>query len=150
MRIVPAGSGLRIAMIGAVIGVVVAAMWSVALVTWDIRHQRLPNLLTLPAAVVAICVSVFHPVGWWGLVWPVAYFILGKGIGGGDVKLAVPLGVGVALAGGLAGVLLAMLLSSALTLAILLGTKRTVTAHGPSMVAAAWLVGLWCVRSCLM
>lgn len=137
-------------MIGVVIGGVVAAIWSVALVIWDIRHQRLPNQLTLPAAVVAICVSAFHPVGLWGLVWPVAYFVLGKGIGGGDVKLAVPLGVGVALAGGLSGVLAAMLLSSALTLAILLGSNRAVTAHGPSMIAAAWLVGLWCVRSCLM
>ena len=81
------------------------------------------------------------PVGVFGFIWPGAYLFTGRGIGGGDVKLAVPLGVAMALVGGAGAVLAAMLLASSFTVVTLLINKAKAMAHGPSMLAAAWIVG---------
>lgn len=127
-----------------VVGGIAAAAWSVALVLIDVSHRRLPDILTLPAAAAALVVCCADPSGWWGLAWPAVYLALGTGIGGGDVKLAVPLGVALALVGGIGAVLAAMLFSSVLTLAVLALVKRQSAPHGPAMLAAAWMVGLTC------
>ena len=116
----------------------VAAAWSVALVLYDVTSRRLPDLLTLPAGAAACVACAVWPAGLWGAVWPALYLVVGRGIGGGDIKLAVPLGVAVAVAAGPVWVLRAMGAASVVTIgAALAGSVRSVP-HGPSMLAAAW------------
>jgi prepilin peptidase CpaA len=67
----------------------------------DLRQRRIPNALTLGAALVAI---IFHgfTAGWTGLTFAAAGWVVGlllflplfalRGIGGGDVKLLAALG----------------------------------------------------------
>ena len=120
-----------------------ALLWSGALMLFDVREQRLPDILTLPAAVCALGLCVVEPHALWGLVWPLSYLLLGGGIGGGDIKLAVPLGVAVAYCSrpsGMLGVLAAIALSGLLTVAIGILTRRRALAHGPAMLVAAWSV----------
>ena len=59
------------------------------------------------------------------------------------MKLAVPLGVACALLAGVGAVLAALLAASLFTLVAASITRRRRLAHGPSMLAAAWLVGLY-------
>ena len=120
----------------------VAAIWTIALVVVDMRERCLPNVWTVPAVVLALIVCLVEPAGWWGWLWPAVYLFSGRGIGGGDVKLAVPLGVVLAIVGGLGAVLVGMLLASGFSLIYMLVRRRRSAAHGPSMLAAAWLVGL--------
>ena len=76
------------------------------------------------------------------MIWPLGYLMLGPGIGGGDVKLALPLGVAMALVGGVVAVFAGMLIASLFTVVNLLLKGEKSAAHGPSMLAAAWIVGL--------
>src|SRR5699024_68996 len=78
-----------------------AAVWSVALIIYDVRQRRFPDFLTLPAAALALgwigCTLQWHAL--WGLLRSALYLFLalasnGRGMGGGDIKLAVSLGVG--------------------------------------------------------
>lgn len=101
----------------------VAVAWAAALTYFDIRHRRLPDFLTLPAGVVMLVATILSTEwnGLWGLIWPLLYFVLallakGNGIGGGDIKLAVPLGMGIALSSGAYSVILAVLITSLLVL----------------------------------
>lgn len=126
------------------IGVAAVAAWSVALAATDVRVRRLPDPLTVPPALVAVAACGWQPAWCWGLVWPVLYLVSGNGIGGGDVKLAVPLGVACAAAGGLVGTIGAMGLAGAMTAVAALCTGRRSVPHGPSMLCAAWtVVVLW-------
>lgn len=138
-------------LVALVLAVLLALAWTVTLVVWDVREQRLPNALTLPAAAAAVVACFVYPTGWWGMLWPGMYLVTAlatpvnrPGIGGGDIKLAVPLGVAVALSGGVMGVLGAMLLSSMITVCVLLVARQSGMAHGPSMLTAAWLVVIAC------
>lgn len=111
--------------------------WCVAVVLVDERRRRIPDLLTLPAAVGAVAgaVATAPVVVLGGLAWGGLYLV-GRGIGGGDVKLAVPLGIVAAAAGGVDGVLLAVLVASVLTAGRGL-LQRGPVPHGPSMVVGA-------------
>lgn len=133
------------------------ALWATALCWWDLRRRRLPDVLTLPAAALAIGAAAFwSPAALLGLVWPALYLLLGiayGGIGGGDVKLAASLGVGVAALGGLVAVLAAIMLASCLTVAAGMapriarttahsnqsrrGGQEGVVPHGPAMILGA-------------
>ena len=98
---------------GGIFGVCIVACWAAALVFFDVAFRRLPNALTVPAAVVAFitcCVSPFmgHPETLWALLWPSLYFLSPAGVGGGDVKLAMPLAVMCVVSGGLPALLLAV------------------------------------------
>ena len=119
-----------------------AALWTIALVVVDSRQRRLPDVLTLPAAGIAVIACFLAPAGWVGVIWPLGYLMLGPGIGGGDVKLALPLGVALALVGGVVTVFAGMLIASLFTVVNLLLKGEKSAAHGPSMLAAAWIVGL--------
>lgn len=126
--------------LGGVALVAVSGAWSVALVLFDVHYKRLPDTLTLPAGALALVACAFHPLALWGLLWPAGYLIAGRGIGGGDIKLAIPLGVAAAWAVGPAGVIGAVALSGLLTV-VLAGLFDTrALPHGPSMLAAAWIV----------
>ena len=114
--------------------------WSIVLARIDARHSRLPNGLTAPPALVALAACVASPYLAWGLAWPAAY-LAGPGMGGGDVKLAVPLGVLLAALGGPFAVLAAVGLAGLLTVVRGWMAGRAALPHGPQMLAAAWAVG---------
>ena len=117
------------------VGGVVVTAWAVALVLYDVRYRRLPDWLTLP---------------WWGLFWPAAYCVLAvakSGIGGGDLKLAVPLGLSVAAVGGLFAVLAAMAIASTVTVCWAVATDTRTGPHGPGMLAGALLAGVFSVSA---
>lgn len=126
--------------LGGVALVAVCGVWSFALVLFDVHHRRLPNTLTLPAGALALVACVFHPLASWGLVWPAGYLLVGRGIGGGDIKLAVPLGVAVAWVAGPVAVICAVGLSGLLTVLLAWLLDARPLPHGPSMLAAAWVV----------
>jgi leader peptidase (prepilin peptidase) / N-methyltransferase len=120
----------------------------------DLRHRRLPDALTLPAAALAP-VALF-PLGAAavgrglvaGVVAVAAHAVVRAvapaALGAGDVKLAASLGTAT---GGVSWAALAMagVAASALSLVLAVvtlavGGRWIEVAHGPSMLAAAWLV----------
>ncbi|WP_192796075.1 MULTISPECIES: prepilin peptidase [Corynebacterium] len=122
---------------------------------WDRVHARLPNALTLPAILMAL---VLFPAAWWGgLLWGASYGLAwwrGWGIGGGDVKLAVSLGIIAAAQGALvlpwviAGAALLTLIDAALQHRQLLpaAAARGRVPHGPGMVSATLMAALLCAE----
>jgi leader peptidase (prepilin peptidase)/N-methyltransferase len=126
----------------------VVLLWAAALILSDVRYRRLPNVLTLPGAVVILAVAAWCGrgmpalAGALGLAWLylVVHLVIPAGLGAGDVKLA--LGVG-----GLTGAfgpdvwLLAALAAPVLTAmlaAVLAVRDPTATVpHGPSMCVAS-------------
>lgn len=121
-------------------GVLCACVWSVWLVLFDVTEHRLPDALTLPAAAAALAFATLRPAALWGLVWPAGYLFFGRSIGGGDIKLAVPLGIAVCWFAGPAGVLAAVALSGLATAIFGLVRRSARVPHGPSMIASAWAV----------
>ncbi|MDY6050219.1 MAG: A24 family peptidase [Corynebacterium sp.] len=117
--------------------------WAGVLSWWDLRHRRLPNLLVLPVAAGAVIAALlWHPAALLGLLWPLLYTIV-PGIGGGDVKLAIPLGIATWWIHPLATCASIGLASIVSLLAALITRQRSVP-HGPAMLlAAALAVGLW-------
>ena len=124
----------------------------------DIRHRRLPDALTIPAIPAALLMLV--PLGWSAVLRGVGGAALAAGVygtvhavsphalGAGDVKLAGSLGAVLA-AGSWTAVLLAAVLSAVITVVLAVSSavvsravvhRRTGVPHGPSMLAAAWLV----------
>lgn len=118
-------------------------LWVGVLCWWDWQHQRLPNALTLiPGAVALVGASIAEPQAVVGLIWPASYLLLAiaqGGLGGGDIKLAVPLGIVVAWVGGMISVLIAMLSAAAVTTVVSLARQRSELPHGPSMFVGAGL-----------
>lgn len=128
----------------------VLGAWAGLLVHADLTWRRLPDRLTLPAAagalVGALLVDPFLLMP--GLVWPALYLLVGiiaGGVGGGDLKLAVPLGVLVAAAGGAPAVLAAVFASAAGGAVAGIVSRSEESAHGPAMILAATAVGCWFV-----
>ena len=117
------------------------AIWSAVLCVHDMRYRRLPNALTLPPALACLAASCVAPTLGWGMAWPALYLFAGRGIGGGDVKLAVPLGVVLAGLGGGVAVLAAIAVAGGLTAVLGLILGKTRLAHGPQMLTAAWIIG---------
>ncbi|AGF72582.1 signal peptidase, membrane protein [Corynebacterium halotolerans YIM 70093 = DSM 44683] len=131
----------------------VVVAWAVALCLHDLHHRRLPDALTLPAALGAGLGALLTapPVLLGGLAWAGLYVLVGlrgtgrtggrasrRGIGGGDVKLALSLGT-LAAAAGVTAWFAAVLGASLITLSAAVGTRSKALPHGPSMVAATAL-----------
>lgn len=144
----------------------VAARWLPALlgVAWlgvaaglvDLRHHRLPDALTLPAAGVAPLALLPLGIGAVGkgllgsavavVGYGAVHLALPAGMGAGDVKLAASLGTvlggvswgALAVAAGLAA------LGTAAAALVAAGaccrSRRGAVPHGPSMLAATWCV----------
>ena len=119
-------------------GVVLA--WTALLCAYDIRERRLPDALTVPPAVAASCACLLYPPVAWGLLWPAWYLLVGRGIGGGDIKLAVPLGVACAAVGGPLGVVAGFGLSGLFTGGVAVVFRKRSVPHGPSMLCALWVL----------
>jgi leader peptidase (prepilin peptidase) / N-methyltransferase len=131
----------------------------VAAAVVDLRHGRLPDALTLPALPAALVLLV--PVGPEALgralagaaagaaVHAAVHLVDPRALGAGDVKLAAPLGAVLAAAAwsalALAAVLAAVFTATAAAVRAVARPRREggrcgALPHGPSMLAAAWLV----------
>ncbi|GGC59312.1 prepilin peptidase [Hoyosella rhizosphaerae] len=77
-----------------------AIPWMVALTFYDFRYRRLPNWLTLPGAFAIVVASAIAGHGWAAIiggaalaaVYLVPHLVSSRGMGAGDVKLAVGIG----------------------------------------------------------
>ncbi len=132
---------------------VLVLLWMGALSVYDIRHRRLPNVLTLPGAGAILTVAAWAGRGLPALVGAAAlaglyllvHLLAPAAMGAGDVKLAIGCG---ALAGGFGvGVwfLAAVVAPLATGLCGVVGWTRGVRTvpHGPSMcLATAAAAGL--------
>ena len=145
-----------IAQAGPIVGLGGAAVWAVALIIYDVRQRRLPDFLTLPAAALALGWIGFT-LQWhalWGLLWSALYLLLalasnGQGMGGGDIKLAVSLGVVMVKHSGVFALLVAIGLTAVIALiwGLLLQAKATAISsdcadppNGPAMLFATAIV----------
>jgi leader peptidase (prepilin peptidase)/N-methyltransferase len=127
----------------------VALLWMGVLSVYDVRHRRLPNLLTLPGAGVILLVAALSGRGLPALAGAAAlagmyllvHLAAPAGMGAGDVKLAIGLG-GLAASFGVGVWFLAALAAPLLTTLWCVGRlvvmPRQVRAvpHGPSMCLA--------------
>ncbi len=124
--------------ISLVFGIAVVAYTAMAAAT-DIRSQRIPNYLTVPAALAGLAFHLLAPSGW-GILVSLAGFGVGfallllpalmGGSGMGDVKLLAALGAWLGPAYTFAAFALAALAAAAMALAVLgyLACTRGVTA----------------------
>ncbi|GAY18518.1 A24 family peptidase [Mycobacterium sp. shizuoka-1] len=126
----------------------VVLVWSAALAGYDVRHRRLPNVLTLPGAVVLLAVAgscgrglpALAGAGSLAGLYLVVHLAIPAGLGAGDVKLA--LGVG-ALTGALGvdvwllAALGAPVLTALLAVVVALRDRTATVPHGPSMCVAS-------------
>ncbi|MFC5288596.1 prepilin peptidase [Actinokineospora guangxiensis] len=137
-------------------------LWvSVPLVVVDVRHQRLPDALTvgvLPLLSAALAVAALGGGGW-ALVLRA---LVGAGVflavhilvaalrpgalGGGDVKLALPVGAVLGVLG-VEALLLALVLASVITLVLIASVPRwrRGAPHGPGMLGAACVLAVTAV-----
>lgn len=137
---------------GGVLVALALSAWLVTLSAFDIRHRRLPNVLTLPGAAIVLAGAVIAGHGRGATLgaaalfaaYAVVHLVAPAAMGAGDVKLA--LGVG-ALTGahGPDVWALAALAAAALTMAwagVLLACRSDATVpHGVSMCVSAAAVG---------
>ncbi|GAS98436.1 peptidase A24A, prepilin type IV [Mycolicibacterium canariasense] len=121
--------------------------WLITLSAFDVRHRRLPNVLTLPGAALVLGVAVLAGRGWPALagaaaltaVYLLVHLVAPAGLGAGDVKLAIGLG---ALAGAFGAdvwtlaAIGAPLLTGVWAVTALAMGRRSPVPHGPSMCAA--------------
>jgi len=140
---------------GEVLAALALSVWLITLSAFDIRHRRLPNVLTLPGAAIVLAGAVITGDGKGATLGAAALFaayaavhlVAPAAMGAGDVKLAI--GVG-ALTGALGPDVwaLAALLAAALTLGwsgVLLAWRADATVpHGVSMCVSAAVV-MWLV-----
>lgn len=130
------------------VGALLAATpWLVTLSAYDITRRRLPNVLTLPGAVVVLAVAGLTGRGGPAALGAAALFavyaavhlIAPAGLGAGDVKLALGVG-GLSGAHGadvwLLAALGAPLLTAGWAVAAVLTRRAGTVPHGPSMCAA--------------
>lgn len=139
-----------------IVGLGGSAVWAVALIIYDVRQRRLPDFLTLPAAALALGWIGFT-LQWhalWGLLWSALYLLValasnGQGMGGGDIKLAVSLGVVMVKHSGVFALLVAIGLTAVIALiwGLILrgrarqrGIDRADPPNGPAMLFATAIV----------
>ncbi len=137
---------------------------TLALTLIDLDHQLIPNRVLFPGMAVAVALLVVGAVGagssgdlgrgllaaavYFGLLLVVALVARG-GLGMGDVKLALLLGLFLGFVGWNAltvGFVLAVLLGGVASILVLLFTEKgrdSKFAYGPYLVAGAWIGLFW-------
>lgn len=122
--------------------------WLALLSVHDLRHRRLPNMLTLPGAVLILGAAVLAGRGTSAALGALALSLLylavhlmdPAALGAGDVKLAIGLG---ALTGAfgpqvwLLGAFGAVLLTALAGIVVVVSRGGSTVPHGPSMCAAS-------------
>ncbi|CAB1014743.1 prepilin peptidase [Corynebacterium diphtheriae] len=140
----------------------VGSWWAFRLILFDCTTRRLPNRYTLSAAACSFIWAVLTQHFEWILyagIWVLPYVFIGslsamRGIGGGDIKLSMALGIVAAAHAGAQGVFVASICSSCLSIVLGLilrflhskrcnSTKYSNLPHGPSMIIATWFVVVW-------
>lgn len=132
------GDGVFLAL--GIASAIVVVVWAAALTVTDVRQRRLPDPLTVPAAIGSVvgCVLAGPETLLAALTWPVLYLLVALlvgGVGGGDLKLAVTVGALSAAAGGIVGVLGAVALTGVLSAGTALAVRGRAHPHGPAMLA---------------
>lgn len=131
-------------------GLWAAAPWLLVLSGYDLAQRRLPNWLTLPGAAAVLLFAAGYGRGTaalagaaaLGALYLLVHLITPRGLGAGDVKLAIGLG---ALTGWLGvemwllAALAAPLLTALWALAALALRGTRAVPHGPSMCLASAL-----------
>jgi leader peptidase (prepilin peptidase)/N-methyltransferase len=135
--------------------VMVMALALVPVVAIDLEHKLIPNIVVLPAAAVALVFAVLQePDRWWvpviaaagaaaflGVLW----LLYPRGMGFGDVKLALLLGA-VLGASVIPALAIAFFAGSVLGVALIArggrGARKTAVPFGPFLAAGA-LLALW-------
>ncbi|MEV8442274.1 A24 family peptidase [Actinosynnema sp. NPDC051121] len=126
------------------------AWLGVLLTVTDLRHRRLPDALTLPAYPAVGVTLWLCDADLWRAVVGCALFggfhllvrlLAPSAMGGGDVKLAGPLGAVLASVSWSA-LPLAAVLASAVTLVLGLWWRGGGLPHGPGLLAATWVVAV--------
>lgn len=123
-------------------------VWAMALSVFDIRVRRLPNMLTLPGAVVVVAVAIASGRGLPALagalclavLYLVVHLAAPAGMGAGDVKLALGCGALTGAFGPDVWVLAAVgapLLTAVLGVVAAIRGRTTTVPHGPSMCIAS-------------
>ncbi len=143
---------------GSILVIGYAAVATVPLVRVDLREHRLPNAWTLPGWVAASVGVLLQ----WGITaqFPVAAVLAGvlalvlfgafalvAGMGMGDVKLAVPLAVGLGLLGGqtpLVGLVVAFVAGGLAAMVTLVRTRQrdAQLAFGPWLLVGFWVAAI--------
>src|SRR6476619_3778444 len=117
---------------GAGVAGVCVLVWLVVLSCVDIRDRRLPNRLTIPAAIIGAA-ALF-------IVYLAVHLVAPESMGAGDVKLAIGIG---ALTGAFGvdvwtlAALGAPLLTAAWAVFAVVRRSASTVPHGPSMCVAA-------------
>jgi leader peptidase (prepilin peptidase) / N-methyltransferase len=153
--VVCGGLGWRFGLGVALVPYLLLGALGVLLAVIDLACKRLPNMLVepaIPAGAVLLAVADWTSLGRAALgaaalggVYLVLWLLPGGGIGLGDVKLAVLLGLFLGWLGWgevLAGALLPFLLHGPVALVLLIGGRvgrRSRLPFGPAMLAGAWL-----------
>ncbi len=132
-------------------------VFAVPLALADLRHLRLPDVLTLPAyplfgaAIGAAALGGGGPslairaaagALLFGGAHAAIHHLAPTGLGAGDVKLSGSLGA-VLGAAGWPALILATLAASLITLAMAAVSRKARVPHGPALLAAAWLCVLF-------
>ncbi|OBI08499.1 peptidase A24 [Mycolicibacter nonchromogenicus] len=139
------------------VAAVAVLVWLTLLSGYDIRQRRLPNWLTLPAAVLVPAVAALVGRGPAALagaaalagVYLAVHLIVPTGLGAGDVKLAVALGALTGTFGAdvwLLAALAAPLLTGLWGLIVAPAGRARTVPHGPSMClssALAAALAMW-------
>lgn len=137
------------------LAVMVMALALVPVVAIDLEHKLIPNIVVLPAAAMATALMILDdPSRWWvpvagaagaagflGLLW----LVYPRGMGFGDVKLALLLGA-VLGASVIPAFFIAFLAGSVLGVVLMArhgkGARKTAIPFGPYLAAGA-LLALW-------
>jgi leader peptidase (prepilin peptidase)/N-methyltransferase len=138
----------------AVDAALVAAL--IAITAIDLRHQIIPDIITLPGIVVGVLANVVTDrVGWLdsvigiavgGGIFLVIILVTGGGMGGGDMKLGAMLGAFLGWKSGLLALLLGVLAGGAVAMLLLaLGRKgrKEAIPFGPFLALGGAIATFW-------
>lgn len=133
-------------------------VWLLVLFVYDLRWYLLPNKITYPLAVFVSAIllvqlvlglpfSVFlahvlSGLGAWGFFYGLYAFSGGKWMGGGDSKLALPLGLALGWPNTMMGLMLAFFIGAFVSVGLLaskLATRKSMIPFGPFIIGGCVL-----------